>query len=366
MATMGNGDTGPTSQPDPKPAAAAPPNADPLGDPLPAGAVLRLGTTRLRHAKVFSLAFTADGKLASFGGDYTVRVWDLATGKLLRERDFEKDQLARVRGGGWLSPDARRLAVQLGDRMKVFDTESGKELASVKLGSSYEAMARFSPDGQFLAVVDQDGKFNVTRMQLCDVETNTCRDLCQVKGFASEPAFSRNGRRVALAEGTPGVGVWEVTTGRELLRFKPEGLIGGTVDFDPTGDVLAVLGAINPPQSFHYVRVSTGKPPEGWAAPPVADFEWVRFAPDGSMVLLGGRKSLQWCDPKTGKVIHTADGWAATPPTFSPDGRLVASGGENAIRLWDAESGGRPTRRLKARRRTRSTGWLSRPTASGS
>jgi RNA polymerase sigma factor (sigma-70 family) len=341
---LGLGSGQPPGSP-PSPANPQPPTPVPVlkkdlhGDPLPPGAVLRLGTTRLRHAGLSALAFAADGKLISFGEDYSVRVWNPATGQLLRERVVEKEAMHRF-WVGCLSPDGKRVAVQKSDRMKVFDTESGKELASVKLASAYEGRARFSPDGQFLAVIDQDGKGKATRMQLCDVETNTTRDLCKIQGFASEPVFSRNGRRVALAEWSPaGVGVWEVATGKELLRFKPAGLLGGTVDFDPTGDVLAVLGAVNPPQSFHYVQISTGQAPEGWTAPPVSDFQWVRFAPDGSSILFGGRKSLQWCDPKTGRVIHTADGWAATPPAFSPDGRFMSSGGENAIRIWELESG---------------------------
>jgi RNA polymerase sigma factor (sigma-70 family) len=327
------------------PVKAAPPPAAPVakadanGDSLPAGAVLRLGTTRLRHAKLFSLAFTADGKLVSFGGDYAVRVWDPATGRLVRQQTFEKEFIHRFHGG-CLSPDGKRVAMQRLDRMKVFDTESGKELASVNLASAYEGVAGFSPDGRVLAVVDQDGKGKAIRMVLCDVDTNTCRDLCRIKGYSAEPVFSPDGKRVALPEWSEsGVGVWDVAAGREVLRFKPAGLIGGTVAFDKTGDVLAVLGAVNPPQSFHYVRISTGQPPEGWTAPPVADFNWVRFTPDGSAVLCGGRESLQWADPKSGKVIHTVQGWAATPAAFSPDGRLVATGGEDAIRLFDMKTG---------------------------
>src|SRR5262249_13997212 len=331
---------GSPSSPAPKsPAADSSVKKDLQGDPLPAGAVLRLGTTRLRHAQLFALAYSSDGKLTSFGGDYTVRVWNPATGQLLRERVFEKEEMHRF-WGGCLSADGKRVAIQKSDRMKVFETESGKELASVKLASAHDGRAQFSPDGQFLAVVDVDGKGKATRMLLCDVETNTTRELCKIQGSSSDLVSGRNGRRVALAEWTgSGVGVWEVATGKELLRFKPEGLIGGTVDFDPTGDVLAVLGAVNPPQSFHYVQISTGRPPEGWTAPPVADFEWVRFTSDGSMILFGGRKGLQWSDPKTGKVIHTAEGWSATPPAFSTDGRFVASGGENAIRICELESG---------------------------
>jgi RNA polymerase sigma factor (sigma-70 family) len=313
------------------------PRSDRHGDALPDGAVLRLGTTRLRHANVYALAFTSDGQLTSFGRDYVVKVWDPATGRLLRERAFEKDQIHRLRGG-CLSPDGRRLAMQRNDCMNVFDIGSGQELASVKIGSSWEALAAFSPDGKTLAVVGQDEKL-AYRVQLCDVEADSTRVLAPLTGFWSEPVFSRDGKRLAVAEGAGGVGVWDLASGRELFRFRPAGLIGGRVDFDPTGDVLAVLGAINPPQAFHLVRVSTGKAPDGWTAPAVADFEWVRFSPDGGSILLGGRKSLVSCEAKTGKKQFAADAWAATPAAFSPDGKLVASARPSAIGLWNRASG---------------------------
>src|SRR5262245_52276148 len=62
------------------------PAIDPLrvdlhGDPLPRGAVARLGTVRFRAAApVFALAFTPDGK-ALAGGCGPVDIWDTATGK---------------------------------------------------------------------------------------------------------------------------------------------------------------------------------------------------------------------------------------------------------------------------------------------
>src|SRR5262245_59561814 len=67
---------------------AAPPPAmrvDRYGDPLPHGAVTRLGTVRLRHTVVLqSMTFSRDGKvLASVSGD-GVRLWDPATGRELR------------------------------------------------------------------------------------------------------------------------------------------------------------------------------------------------------------------------------------------------------------------------------------------
>src|SRR5581483_1121905 len=66
---------------------AEPPRTDLYGDPLPPGAVARLGTLRLRHADVAALTFSKDGKLLiSCSRDGEVRVWDAATGKLVRRK----------------------------------------------------------------------------------------------------------------------------------------------------------------------------------------------------------------------------------------------------------------------------------------
>jgi WD40 repeat protein len=96
---------------------------DPFGDPLPAGAVARFGTTRLWQATgqsgVESLAFAPDGRLmASAGIELPVVLWDAATGREVRRLGPEppppKDPYEpyfRVIGPFAFAPDGECLAV---------------------------------------------------------------------------------------------------------------------------------------------------------------------------------------------------------------------------------------------------------------
>src|SRR4051794_14110210 len=66
---------------------------DLYGDPLPAMATVRLGSTRLRPGGwIDSLVFSSDGKRLYSTGYHGVFAWEAATGKLLRRyRTGEED-----------------------------------------------------------------------------------------------------------------------------------------------------------------------------------------------------------------------------------------------------------------------------------
>src|SRR5262249_50000816 len=69
---------GPVNKPAPKP------KEDALGDPLPDGALLRLGSLRFKHPNsAHDLALSPDGKIVITAGNRQYIAWDAATGKQL-------------------------------------------------------------------------------------------------------------------------------------------------------------------------------------------------------------------------------------------------------------------------------------------
>src|SRR5262249_26340034 len=65
------------------------------GDPLPPGAVARLGTMRFHHLGATFVAFPLDGKrLLSAGDDGAARLWDVATGQEVRRLALAREGAA--------------------------------------------------------------------------------------------------------------------------------------------------------------------------------------------------------------------------------------------------------------------------------
>src|SRR5438132_4536366 len=86
------------------PAAAA---VDLYGDPLPPGAVARLGTVRFRLASrfgVYGTGFLADNQTVVTVGLLEAQLWDATTGRLQRELRLQPLQVA----GFAMAPDRKR------------------------------------------------------------------------------------------------------------------------------------------------------------------------------------------------------------------------------------------------------------------
>src|SRR5207302_10815870 len=139
--------------------AAPPAPTDRHGDPLPPGAVARLGTVRSRHAgPVRGLAFSADGKTLLSAGHHTVRRWDAMSGRLL-----EVSRAPGGRGVSALSPDGRTVASVEGDALHLWDREGRRRLPSLVGRRGLLPRVAFAPDGKRAAVL------GATQVEVLDV-----------------------------------------------------------------------------------------------------------------------------------------------------------------------------------------------------
>jgi WD40 repeat protein/Tfp pilus assembly protein PilF len=136
-----------------------------------------------------------------------------------------------------LSPDARRLAGDMpSGTVRVWDAETGREIASLSGGTPDPFAFAFSPDGKRLAAAGREGTC------VWEIETGT-----KVASFKARPgegggwglAISPDGRRVARAEPDGTVRVREVQTGGEALVLKQPGEHGTSVAFSPDGKRIA-------------------------------------------------------------------------------------------------------------------------------
>lgn len=93
---------------------------------------------------IYDLAFSPDGKLlATAGEDGTVRVWEVATGALLRTLEHAGEAWAVA-----ISPDQQLIASAGEDGIHLWDLNSGRKLRTLSTEKTY--WVGFSPDGRSL------------------------------------------------------------------------------------------------------------------------------------------------------------------------------------------------------------------------
>lgn len=351
-------------------AAAAPgddakPRTDLYGDPLPPGAVMRLGTIRLRHRDA-RVAFSKEGKqLISCDTEGTVRVWDAASGKrrsekrLPWERKFREGMKDLV-----LSPDGATVAAWDDNTISVCDLTTMKERGRIPHPSPeglFFGEAIFSPDGKSLAIPELNKNVEL-QVALWDLATLKKRKVLTttVPRVRSSLVFSPDGKRLAilsqyedetgkLAGVLNDLSLWDTTTGKRLA--KKEKLTHVDVDalaFAPDGKTLA-LGGRNEPV-VRLLAADTLREKARLKAPAQVSFEWVDqlvFSPDGRRLAVAWGKQ-RGEDAQRGILLWDLEGGkeprrlpARYPPhlVFAPDGRTLACQEVGEIRLYDAASG---------------------------
>jgi RNA polymerase sigma factor (sigma-70 family) len=342
---------------EPQTQAKAEPRRDRYGDPLPPGALTRLGTIRLRHGgHVKSVAFTPDGKSVVSGGfDGWAVLWDVRTGKRLRQ--FRGGTIQSVA----VDPEGKRLALPNYNDGKIilYELATGKELATCPGHRGGTGVVVFSPYGKWLASAGKIQRLGGKDKRIRVWDAATLREVrsWQVEGdWVYQLQFTPNGKGLASVLASEDkeweFRFWDAATGEEQpLRGALADVRVGAFCFSADGKTLLTGSNAETGGLLQLWDLATGKEVRTVAARIEGGIKQVALAPDGKSAWAitwywpGNHKPQQW-DLSTGKQLlslaHPSYITQIEDFALSPDGKCLATGTySHDVFLWDTTTGRR-------------------------
>jgi len=330
----------------------------------------------LAPAYALSLCFSPDGKrlgtlsadiLRDFPPNMTrpqdlqIDWWDSATGERVKTLQLADVKFNLREGVAFqLSRDGKRLAAQSADAMHLLDTETGKEIRTLKVPSPF--LTALSDNGGRIAVLSHDTMLTVfdagTGEQLFRQPVKRTGEAglstSEVPGFFL--SFSPDGKHLAAAW-DQSVRLLDADTGHDVGVLRGHTTLLSGLAFHPGGQRLAAMS------THGLVKVWSLTPADalyGILALPGAKWQDMRLSPDGKLVAgavdvngkreirVLGLQSLGEVQPPREDLVLKEVTSQATGLVFSPDGGQVAflDGGSRAadkkpgqVEVWDTRTG---------------------------
>jgi len=313
-------------------------------DPLPMGEHVSMTTG-------FDLAFHPDSRLLAIpSAGNTIQVWDTSSGKKVATLRGHTGRILSVA----FSPDGRRLASTSEDRnVMVWDVSTALEKGEVQeplFRCPHEESVigvAFSPDNQRLASAsaetDKPGEAKVW-------------DAASGKFLFSFPGqklpnrlvhltFSPNSHWLAAGSENNNVVVYDVTTHEKVCTLPGHTEPVLNVTFSPDGRRLISAGWDRLVKVWDLGDGARGVLSPRWTLHNFTTGAWgMALSPDGSRLAIGAQTAdgnVRVYDLTTGQLLRTLRGdYRVISVAFSRDGRrLAAVGHDRVVRLWDVTTG---------------------------
>ncbi len=294
------------------------------------GKFIRQWKLKKEHSSVECIRYSHDGtKIATAGGLYCpIQIWDAKSGDLLQTMGHQW-QLDYSIG---FSPDDKTLVSQRGAEVILWDVATGTQRKQIPLLTGiydYATDFAFSRDGKLLAIA-HDGN----AITLLDIETGKLRlpmDAHRVAAARGE--FMENGRTI-VSSSSDGFRFWNAETGQHKRHI----FCGKTY---PVSQLLTadgktiVWGAGH--KTIHCLDIATGKETQVLNGHEVSVHS-IALAADGNRLLSAAGTILKLWDLANGKNLVTRDCEYSTHAMESlPDGKrfLLAC---NGLEICDSET----------------------------
>jgi RNA polymerase sigma factor (sigma-70 family) len=301
------------------------------------GRLVRRGEWDLRESERV-LAFAPDGKtVATETADGTLRVWDVATAKLLHQERLGGRQGENVASIAFSPHPASHLLAIASERViHLWDTAHLRDARTIAVEGEHPPTGlAFSPDGMTLAA---------------GIKTVARDEQVGIPERLPDGTIPAAAKRAVGAE----IRLWRVSDGTLLRRYRSQKSTSvRQVGFSPDGKLLAAEGFQGPLVLFD---AGSGKElaPFGRELDLVEN-SWegdspMAFSPDGrTLATLGSRQALHFWDLATGNdrlatpEAHLGSVFALA---FPADGKTLISGSDDrTVRIWDLAMG-HPTKTL--------------------
>jgi WD40 repeat protein len=279
------------------------------------------------------VAYSRDGRYAVSGsgwptGDGTVRLWDVATGKQVRQFDSPAGQVLCVA----FSHDGRRILYGTSESAAILlDVDTGREVQRFVGCAGDVYSLTFSPDGRKVLSSSADG---VVRVWGAD----TGKELVKFEGHRDRviaAVFSPDGKRAVSGAMDNTIYLWDVETGEKVRTF--EGNRGGVHGVAISADGRYLLSGSWDDKALRLWEVATGKLVREFLGHEDGVAR-VAFSGDDRRAISGGKdKTVRLWEVATGKELqcltgHTDRVWGVA---FSPDDRYALSASQDmTLRLW--------------------------------
>lgn len=300
-------------------------------------------STQKHHTKYVNLLeFSADGNLLASGStvERVVRLWDVKSGKLLKELSVEP----LVLNGLALSHDGKRIAITARDRnnemLQIWDTASGTKITEKDAGFMLENL-QYHTSGIY-AWASPDWSRNRKDHQLLVLSPTDASIISKVEmpganGTQNAITYTTDGQFVVAGyfhgDNKHTLGVWEASSGRQALRLTPNDMRTAAVSYDSSKLAIGKSNGVDL-VAFNGTPIRTLG--QGLTRA-------VAFSPNGVFLASGIRNgTISLFSVDRGSEMSTEEGpkTDVTRLVFSPDSTLLAATwGEGTIRLYNTADG---------------------------